>query len=271
MVVLLTKYCGKCRRSRPVCNFFVDRSTTTGLTASCKDCSRERSRSYRRRRAENDGEHLGRVRKKTNKPHRCTICGETKFLTAKNFDRVKGGKQWSPYCKECRREQIRRYQDENREKYNAARRAKQAAETPEEREVRLAKSREYSRTYRLRHQNDPEYWERRRMGNALYREKKGQKTGRSPIAPVENFGSGPEMPVKPLMEAIDAWIKRHGYNDEEAADRLGVASRRFREWRTSQPFTRMSVADRCMTRMGLLWWEVWDEAKYPEVAEIWEG
>lgn len=81
---------------------------------------------------------------------------------------------------------------------------------------------------------------------------------------------GRELPGPPLAAAIDAWIAKEGIDDHTAGERIGVADRRFREWRIGGK-TRMSIADKCLVEMELLWWEVWPPDEFPEAVEIWEA
>lgn len=107
---------------------------------------------------------------------------------------------------------------------------------------------------------------------AYARERKLRKAGQDvvPHLDVMHENGGPPLPAQPLMVAIDEWMAREGLSDVAAAALIGTADRRFREWRHGGN-TRLAIADAALVAMDLLWFDVWPEDQYPDVAAIWEG
>lgn len=47
---------------------------------------------------------------------------------------------------------------------------------------------------------------------------------------------------------------------ESVCKRAGISDRTYRDWRDgSRPTVKFDTADRVLTRLGVLWWEVWDD------------
>lgn len=204
--------------------------------------------------------------KRLNPPNRkklCPACGKHKPLTEEHFtanQRNPDGtvKAFYGYCKPCAAADRRdRYatDPEYRAKHEA-RRKRDNAKRAERRRTDPEFDAEY-RAYRLAH-------------NALYRQRRKarrQEVDKQAMQP----NVGREMIVAPLMRTIEVWREREGLNEEEAAGRLGITPRRFWDWRHPGAKTRMSIVDRCLLGLDMLWWEIWPPVEYPEVAKIWEG
>jgi hypothetical protein len=117
--------------------------------------------------------------------------------------------------------------------------------------------------------------------SAIRRDKAAQERGGAPPERRQPGGpTGPELPVGPLAKAINEWtekqrdigyIKNHDGNEATLAKQLGVSARRLHAFRNEQAGVRLSTADRILIGMDKLWWEVWDEDKYPEVAYAFTG
>lgn len=89
---------------------------------------------------------------------------------------------------------------------------------------------------------------------------------------------GPELPSAPMVATLVRLAEQEGGGDgavELVCERAGITSRSLRRWRTGEsPAIRDSVVDQILTRLDLLWWEVYTP-EYPDAyqraAEVWEG
>lgn len=191
----------------------------------------------------------------------CPACGKAKPRTAEFWAVSKRDgstvQQLDSYCRPCRAADMRaRYETDEKRKMDARARAKRQKQRIRE---RMAKDPVFAAEMRAKKRA----WERNWKQRVAERE-----------AAEETFssGTGPEMLVGPLMPTIDAWLVRMELDDEAGAKRLGVSSKRFREWRKRPDAkTRMSLVDSCLVGMDVLWFDVFDPAVYPDVAAIWEG
>lgn len=196
----------------------------------------------------------------------CPVCAKRKPLTDEFWSvgrRTRdGAERFESYCRTCKAADARvRY-----------------ATNEERRERARERARQHREDVMRRRAEDPAFnaaWlERKREQSAREREVKRQRRAEAKRRAEQpqhgSSGTGPEMPARPLMVLIDAWMEREGLTDLAAAARLGTSDRRFRDWRKGGN-TRMSIVDKALIAMDMLWWEVWSPDEYPEVAKIWEG
>lgn len=68
----------------------------------------------------------------------------------------------------------------------------------------------------------------------------------------------PHLPAVPMAMML---ARLEGLQTMDSVCRkAGIADRSYREWREGSRATiEFRTADRILTRLGLLWWEVWDE------------
>jgi hypothetical protein len=135
-----------------------------------------------------------------------------------------------------------------------------------------------------------------RMTRRMIRERQGVALKLVEPAPGERVDADefPALPAKPLADAITKLIRAHAVGPdpkgswtsitsgtgqpvdpfagatEIVCKRLGVADRSYREWQSGRRLTvRFDVADRVVTRGGLLWWSVWPDC--PEAERAFTG
>lgn len=164
-------------------------------------------------------------------------------------------------------ERRRRFRRENPEKARAMDRAKN------------------KRLYAKLRQNPEKYREFRDKQKIDYYIRKAQKNGgeiempqRDPQANRRSHGevftNKNKIPSRPLLEALDRILAREQPSDQESfvAARFGTSTRRLYEWRRGRETgVSLLLVDKILTESGLMWWEVWDEKEFPEVAAIFEG
>ena len=87
------------------------------------------------------------------------------------------------------------------------------------------------------------------------------------------------VPAGPLAVAMDRRIKRCDFEDcagvlsaqEAVCQACGVDPRRLSAWRTGESErTTLDLADRVLIGLDLLWFDVWDPARFPEVQAVFE-
>lgn len=135
------------------------------------------------------------------------------------------------------------------------------------RQKALANAKRQRERETARRQRDPafdaEYRARRSRGNARQKEKR--ENGHEPPSR-EGRALGPELPARPLAAVIDRIVADGA--EEDVCGLLGINARSLRRWRSGERrVVRLEIADRVLTEAGLLWFDVWDPAEYPEVAE----
>ena len=125
----------------------------------------------------------------------------------------------------------------------------------------------------------------RKDGSArLYRQCKWCQNARRGQYPRGRAGAPSVLPSRPLVEAVQAVAHRETYANPWARPnggdsglgivvlRAGIPARTWREWESGhRPMAQLDTADRVLTRLGLLWFDVWPPEDYPEVAQAWEG
>lgn len=75
----------------------------------------------------------------------------------------------------------------------------------------------------------------------------------------------PRLPVAPLVALVERLAADTTVS--ELAGRLGFHERQYRAWKHEYKYVNFETADRVLTAAGVLWWEVWDEDKYPGLHE----
>lgn len=81
-----------------------------------------------------------------------------------------------------------------------------------------------------------------------------RKSGRPPGRPVK-----PGLPSRPLADAVLRLAARSSL--AETCKRAGIVERVVWRWRTGESGSQASLdlADQVLTRLGLCWWDVWNE------------
>lgn len=212
----------------------------------------------------------------------CRKCERTLPLDREHFGsngRTPDGTRrlWDSYCRECRRRMRTALYHADPERHlarNRAERAKFAREASEEalahrRALRAAaaarwraahpeRARAASKAWREALKQDPE-----RL--AAYRQKAREAAERRAEARAaqdadDHAIAQTPLAAHPLGVAVDAWLRRNRITEDDVPDRLGVSSRLVSGWRSGAKQTvRFGRADDVLTRMGLLWWEVWGD------------
>jgi hypothetical protein len=130
----------------------------------------------------------------------------------------------------------------------------------EARERAKVAMREYTRAKQK--EADPDWLRRRQEARARWRAK---------MAILDRAPGPLPLPAKPLAAAMDAIAERlHRENGDDApgiqivCEKTGVQPRLLLRWRIGEiAKVQFEVADRALTALDLLWWEVWDEDRYP--------
>jgi hypothetical protein len=212
--------------------------------------------------------------------------------------------RWFPMCKPCKAAQMYAAAYENREQLLADRRAQYRLDMKNEEKKR--ERREYEKAYRAaQREKDPEHvrklerekgqryrarlredparhaaWlETMRINYKLKREREGHllEESKRPSKPLkfrngrfEEFTSKMTVDGVPLERALKEVLRlaQPDNVEEYASAALGVSYRRLREWKSGRERPTVITADSVLTAAGLLWWEVWDPAEYPDVAAI---
>jgi hypothetical protein len=144
---------------------------------------------------------------------------------------------------------------------------------------------ESQRRYREKIMSDPqralEWRENNRIYHKIWRMSKGINVRMPDLDEISREGT--EVPVGPLLQAIENLRKRRGVkaevgsNDSEFeafCESLGVSDRTIRRWRDEgQMMVRMATVDRVLTNTGWHWWDVWepDDPGYEKVRREFEG
>lgn len=174
-------------------------------------------------------------------------------------------------CKKCRIKSI--------QKIAAARvatpegRAEQQAEWARHRKAwrkrHPERSRAQIRRYRERLRKDPvrhaASLEIARINYRLKAEREGRGAIRA-IASVRGADDLPRVPVQPLLAVLSDIADDGEDSWTDLSESIGVSDRSMRRWKTGEVTdVSFDTADRILTALGLLWFDVWNEADFPEV------
>jgi hypothetical protein len=202
-------------------------------------------------------ERKRRARNAARKTKRCPNCERAKPLTSEHYYLREGGGLSTAYCKACCRalQRLRYHSDPDfrRRRKEAAARSRARA-LAEDREAALTKRRAWNRSY-------AERLKRRRQ-------EPPEPQDKTPTP------SGPRLPVRPLLEVIDHRAQTFTTDDPVAltAEVIGVDQKALSSWRSgSVKRVSFAVADHVLTRLDLLWHDVWPPEQYPNAAAVWEG
>jgi hypothetical protein len=207
---------------------------------------------------------------------RCSRCGREARLTAANYyvtrPRVEGVQRFDYRCKPCAREVGRekyRRQKESGErlarKREVGREAQRRYEQRHPDRVRAARKR-----YVARLKRQPTRWaerlDNRRIQAALRREAEtGTARRQAPRADTprtvltERGGMLPSGPLVALVESRARGVVAL----TEACEALAIDERQYRSWKAGQR-VQLDVAERVIHAANLLWFDVYDEARWPE-------
>jgi hypothetical protein len=264
---LYTKRCVYCTRkvlSAAHCNACGDPSGLTRDRKPRRYCDKSACQDAKRAEVGKVVSEMAARKMSARRSKVCPVCAKRKPLTDEFWSvgrrTVAGEKRYESYCRSCKAADARVRYATDEQRRTAAR--ARAARHREEMLRRRAEDPEFNAAF----------LERKRASSAREREVRRLRREEAKRVPAQqpSSGTGPEMPAQPLMVAIDAWIAREEITEVAAADRLGTTDRRFRDWRKGGN-TRMSIVDRALSAMDLLWFDVYDPATYPEVEAIWEG
>lgn len=194
-----------------------------------------------------------RAKLATRTTRHCAYCGETKPLDA--F----GTGNSSYWCRSCRNAVMRdRYRNDERVRQQTLERVRRA----HERHTVRMQDPAYAEAYRAKDRA------RRRAREERRQQEEAQQTqGNVP----GYSGTGPSMPVAPLWAAVERFMEDRGMTKGATAALFGTSERSLWRWEHDGAWVRLEQADAALVAMDMLWFEVWDEAEYPEVAAIWEG
>lgn len=115
------KSCSKCKRELPESSFNKANWIKSGLRSDCKECYAKTKRDYwERKGADSPNASRCRALKAEAKMgvKTCRTCGITKPLNEDTFP--KSGPWWNSCCRECGREQTRKWAAENPDRYKAS-------------------------------------------------------------------------------------------------------------------------------------------------------
>jgi hypothetical protein len=274
--------CVRCQEVRPIEMFEMGPSgkRRRGVCTTCAEAE-----GYRLDRRPRNGKPGGGQRRTFTKDGRryrtCRRCERTLRLTAQSFHRhhttYKDGTPMYGYlCKPCARAEVsRRYEQGKRDPEASARRRAQAREAQRRyarRHVERVKAQRKAAVERLR-ANPAKYaafLERRRMERRLRRERTGRSlvTRNGALRGPVTMPSGPRvLPAKPLAVAIARAVIRHQDTVEAICESIGTDARSYTAWRSEREGVQVDVADRVITGLGLLWFDVYDEDVWPDAHE----
>jgi hypothetical protein len=166
----------------------------------------------------------------------CRVCGESKPLDGAHFNTngfSRSGERWfKRTCKICYRAANKAYKEEIRQ--------------------------------------DPVRRQREWMANRAHSQRKTERRRRARRLAAAGLDLPPEptrvddphsLPSLPLAEAVDRARVSWGFSSmEDLCERLQVAPRTVMRWRNGDlPTVGFDLADRVLTRLDLLWFDVWEE------------
>ena len=198
---------------------------------------------------------------------RCSMCGGVKPLEAAFYisrPRVEGPKRWRYMCMDCEKG------PEQRAKHAVWKR-EWARRNPE---LEAAANKRYLDKLKADPERYAVHLENCRIAYRLRQERdKGrslddirQQRAHHPL-PADDFG---RLPALPLALALESYARRGAIPEENACELAGIDPRNLFAWRTGErELVLFDVADRVLTRLGLSWWDVWDEND-PAVRAVWE-
>lgn len=210
---------------------------------------------------------------------RCSKCREIKdleqgFLVDRHLP--DGSVRRRYMCAVCDRRRIEEYRVRERDRDPAAVRADWARRKRAWNARNRERARETQRNYKKRVAADPvryaAFLESLRISYRLRREKQGASldTLRAHRLRVPTLQEPlRRLPAAPLAETLESIIAREGeYARERICEAAGIAPRNLFGWTSGErKRVQFDVADRVLTRLGLNWWDVWDE----DQREVFEG
>jgi hypothetical protein len=271
--------CEACRRQREKspCRICGEPAGTTLRHGPRKTCSRPACRSAWMSRQRRKAAARQMKKAAALKTARCPCCGKTKRLAREFFSpnnlKPDGSIRWDSYCKMCRK----------------AIAAERHRSIPEQRERTLAAQRRRRLKVRARRDADPAFdAQERRKRSEWDRQCRARRAQREEqdLEPSVSYPGGPEVPAGPLAAFVDreANHRQRSLNGhapevdvtiEHVCVELGIASRMVREWRRPNALARMDVLDRICTNAGVLWFDIFDAARFPAehavAARVFEG
>lgn len=256
------RYCENCER-KPVrvaqtpCHACGSTENKQPKTQYCDECKALRDWRYQTRRRANKHkhrklcEHCGGRKGPGHGQRLCPSCHEKLYAL--------------PTCRVCKREPVRalrkqmcekckKASDERRRQANA-RRAREAYAADPQKFVRRAM--ESSRRRKLDPAYRAEEAEKRRLSYRLRQQARGKQVRqiRSRVAMPEAVKAW--LPGRPLAQAIDRLAE--GVDLRTVCELAGIEERSVTAWRRGERNVEMDMADTVLTRLDLLWWDVWSE------------
>lgn len=256
------RYCEACER-KPVrvgqtpCHGCGSTENKRPMTHYCDECKALREWRYKTRRRAGQRqnrkpcEHCGGRKGPGHGQRLCAACHE-KLLTL-------------PPCRVCKREPVRalrmrlcaecKEKSVERKRQASARNARERYAADPQKFVRRAT--ESARRRKLDPAYRAEYAEKRRLRYRLRQQAKGRQ-----IRQVRPRGAPPQaikawLPGRPLAQVIDGLAEDVGLCT--VCEVAGIEERSVTAWRRGERSVSMEVADTVLTRLDLLWWEVWSE------------
>ena len=256
------RYCETCERKpcgdrKSPCHACGSTENKQPKTHYCDDCkelrewryqTRRRAAKYRNRKA---CEHCGGNKGPGTGQRLCQSCHEKLYAL--------------PRCRVCKREPVRALRKQlcvackeasdvrKREATAARMRARYAADPKMfiRRAVESAQRRKLDPVYRA------DQAEKRRLRYRLRQQAKGRyvRHVRPRVAPPEAIKAW--LPGRPLALAIDRLAEDADLG--VICELAGIIDRLVTAWRRGERNVEMELADKALTRLDLLWWEVWSE------------
>lgn len=207
---------------------------------------------------------------------RCSGCREVKPLaTAFGWlNRAHTQRQW--ICRQC----VSKRQTERR---------RARVKDPELAEAIRARERFYKRRWKARNPErhlagvrrrierrklDPEQTARRQEADRMRYRLRAERNGTDPAEMKRARGATmtvegemmPTLPALPLAEAIGRALRRRPDSTvETVCGEIGIPARTYTAWRAGErQSVQFDVADRVLTRLGLLWFDAYDADRFPE-------
>jgi hypothetical protein len=215
----------------------------------------------------------------------CRRCGERRDSPAEISDNPQNNNAVCVHCRRARQAERKRERVAEDAAYREHLRQKNRRWRLENPEKEAAAKRKWKAKRRKRFEADPELYrehlENQRIYYTFWQE---QARGRRlKVADGVVTTEGPEVPIDPLLRAIENLMRRRGVeiNSGQAdsefegfCESIGVHDRSVRDWRNGNRHSvRMSTVDRVLTNAGWNWWDVWDEGDpgYETVRRAFEG
>jgi hypothetical protein len=208
----------------------------------------------------------------------CNRCGETKPITEYNRDgKTPDGRQRRrAICRACdavRVAEYHRWASQADPTYRERRRVASRDWRARNADVARARNRVKARRAYEQLRQDPERYARYLEDARMRYRLRLLRAGKAPalVPPREeprNREVTHRLPAAPLAAVLARFVAREGVDEERGGgvgrvcDRAGIPDRTYFAWRTGErEHVNFDVADRVLTNLGLMWWDVWTPAQ----------